>query len=413
MRIKRIGLLLLPLALLPLLAGCRGPQTAVPPSSPEPTLAVSPPLSEEGPAAGPTQAVSPGPDAAASALPAPGPLLAARFGTTVGGVQSGAEAVRRFVREAMTGPSGVYTNYLDTEQSAEQATGHEVLSESASLSLRIAARSGDAAGFAAAWQTAKATFDRAWGFSYRYSPKLGKAYSVNAAVDDLRLIRALYEAGEAFEDRSYTREADRYGERLLRYNAPNGELRDFYDGAAGLANGFLTLCYADFRTLLRLPETAGPKAVAAAALTTVENGYLSDRFPFYETRYVYGEKQYRSERINTVESLLTVLHLTEIGREREASIRFIRERVADGTLYGAYSREGEPLSKVESTAIYALTALIGAERKDEELYRNSLNRMKAFQIEDPASPLNGAFGNEPTQEAYSFDNLMALLAYTY
>jgi hypothetical protein len=102
-----------------------------------------------------------------------------------------------------------------------------------------------------------------------------------------------------------------------------------------------------------------------------------------------------------------------MGRQKPASIRFIREQVGAGTLYGQYTRDGKPANDIRSTAIYAITAMIGAVLGDQSLYRTSIERMNEFRIVNTASPLYGGFGDEATGQAYSFDNLMALLAYSY
>lgn len=105
--------------------------------------------------------------------------------------------LEQFITSKLTGEYGVYTNFIETDQSAEAASGHEVLSESASLRMLAAVRSGQQERFAEQWQLAKQTFDIKSGFSYRYSPKQQKLYPLNAAVDDLRMIQALYEAGRS------------------------------------------------------------------------------------------------------------------------------------------------------------------------------------------------------------------------
>lgn len=84
-----------------------------------------------------------------------------------------------------------------------------------------------------------------------------------------------------------------------------------------------------------------------------------------------------------------------------------------GTLYGQYTREGIPTNTIQSTAIYALTAMIGSELDDQELYENSIQRMSQFQVNDAGSPLYGSFGDTKSQTVYSFDNLMALLTFSY
>lgn len=330
------------------------------------------------------------------------------------GMQANRERLERFVNGAMSGSDGVYTNYLDTDQTAEAATGHEALSESAGLLLRYYAMTGQRGPFDEEWARAKRTFDAAFGFSYRYSPKLDKRYPVNAAVDDLRLIRALREAGTAFGDARYLAEARKAGERFVAHNVANGTLRDFYDDSAHAANDAVTLCYVDLETLKSLPmEETQLRKLTGTMESIVAGGYLSDRFPFYKKSYSYATGEYSSGDIDTVESLLTILSLAEVGSEQPASIRYLKEQVKQGALYGKYAEDGRAASDVQSTAIYALAAMIGATIDDRELYEESLLRMNRYAVADEASPLFGGFGDERTLEAYSFDNLMALVAYAY
>ncbi|WP_379138927.1 hypothetical protein [Paenibacillus sp. sgz500958] len=319
-----------------------------------------------------------------------------------------------FITGRMTGPYGVYTNRIDTDQSGINASGHEVLSESASIMMRYAALAGEKELFDKHWQLAKDTFNMQGSFSYRYSPINGKKYPVNAAVDDLRLIRALYEAGEAFKDSSYMEEADQYGERFYNNNVKNGYMYDLYDENYKVNNKWITLCYINLSTLRNLSINSSEKLVLVGNMQKIaENGYLSDAFPFYETRFNVETGQYSSEDINTLESLLTIWNLAEIGAEKSSSIRYIKAQVREGTLYGKYTRDGVPLNSIQSTAIYAAAAMIGAEIGDEELYLNSMERMNQFRIVDKTSVLYGGFGDAGSGQAYSFDNLMALLAYKY
>ncbi|RKN85680.1 hypothetical protein [Paenibacillus ginsengarvi] len=329
-------------------------------------------------------------------------------------VRAERERTADFIGKRLTGPYGIYTNYSETGQSAEAATGHEVLSESASLMMRYAAITKKQSLFDRQWELARQTFDMKSGFSYRYSPTLPKKYAVNAAVDDLRLIRALYEAGGAFADDRYTKEAIRYGSRFYSYNVKNGRVYDFYDETSRTVNDFITLCYIDLKTLGVLPVTDKQRqSLLDAMLGIAQNGYLGDRFPLYETRYRYVAGRYESETIQTVESLLTILHLAEVEQARPESIRYIKEQVKEGKLFGQYTKSGVPASSVQSTAIYALAAMLGSEIGDKELYADSIKRMGAFQITAPDHELFGGFGNAETYQAYSFDNLMALLAYSY
>ncbi|MFC3747374.1 hypothetical protein [Paenibacillus sp. GCM10012306] len=325
-----------------------------------------------------------------------------------------AKTLYSFISSRLTGEYGVYTNLLDTDQKGEAATGHEILSESASLIMRYAVLTGNRALFAAEWETAKKTFDMEGGFSYRFSPKLQKQYPVNAAVDDLRLIGALEEAGAAFKDEGYSQEAEKYGQRFYNYNVKDGYMYDFYDRNYNVTNKFVTLCYINLSGLQKMSIPVEKRAVLMHNMQEIqEQGYLSDSFPFYETRFDYETGRYSSENINTVESLLTILALSEVHLQKPASIQFIRQQVEAGTLYGQYTREGTPVNDIRSTAIYAITALIGAQLADDELYRTSIERMNEFRVQDTGSVLYGGFGDTASGQAYSFDNLMALLAYCY
>lgn len=52
------------------------------------------------------------------------------------------QALLQFIQNKMTSEHGIVTNYIDTNQTEETATGHEILSESAGLMLRYLALSG-------------------------------------------------------------------------------------------------------------------------------------------------------------------------------------------------------------------------------------------------------------------------------
>jgi hypothetical protein len=350
----------------------------------------------------------PSPSASNIASPSSG------VGGQVSDTQNEEQVLYTFISSKLTGPYGIYTNLQDTDQSAETATGHEVLSESASLLMRAAVLTGNKELFGAQWELAKKTFNMEGGFSYRYSPEHQKQYPINAAVDDLRLIRALYEAGETFQNDGYTGEADKYGQRFYDHNVKNGYMYDFYDENYKITNGFITLCYIDLSTLRKLSISRQLRNILLINMESIlEEGYLSDNFPFYETRFNYENDKYSSENINTVESLLAILALAEVDRQQAASIHYIKQQVDAGTLYGQYTREGTPANNIRSTAIYALTAMIGSEIGDDSLYRKSIERMNEFRVADASSTLYGGFGDEHNKQAYSFDNLMALLAYMY
>lgn len=172
-------------------------------------------------------------------------------------MQDKRQKLYHFITTKLSGTAGFYTNLQDTEQNAELTTGHEMLSESAGLMMRYKALTQQKAAFEEEWTRAKQTFNMETAFSYRFSPKLQKRYTLNAAVDDLRIIRALYEAGDVFQNEGYKQEAESFGMRFYEHNVKNGYLYDFYDETYKITNDFITLCYIDLKTLRLLPIEAG------------------------------------------------------------------------------------------------------------------------------------------------------------
>ena len=65
----------------------------------------------------------------------------------------------------------------------------------------------------------------------------------------------------------------------------------------------------------------------------------------------------------------------------------------------------------ESTAVYALTAMIGDTLGDAGLRGWALKKMEKSRIQDCSRVYNGAFGNEDGSGIVSFDQLMPLSAY--
>lgn len=318
-----------------------------------------------------------------------------------------------FVKTNLLGEFGVYTNYLDNEQAAEVATGHEVLSESSGLLLRYYAREHDKKAFDSLWKQTFDTFNMESGFSYRYSPLHEKQFTTNSTVDDLRIIRSLLEAYDSFNEQHYKDKALQYGQRFLQYNVSGNQMFNFYDHTYHLTNQFINLSYIDLKTLSLLSEELHIDPLVDEMLEISKVGYISDDFPFYETRYIYELERYQSEHINTIESLNTILSLAEMGEQNDKSIAFIKEKVANEQLFGQYALDGTALNDVQSTAIYALTAMIGSQVGDEVLVDKSIELMQKFLILDKEHELFGAYGNPETLQLYSYDNLKALLAYSY
>lgn len=322
------------------------------------------------------------------------------------------KACYQFVKTYMLTDGGMLTNYHEKPHNTELATGNEVLSESQGLLLNYTAQIADRDTFDQVYAYTKEHLDNRKIFSYRYNPdaKDANEYPMNAAVDDLRIIKGLFAAGEVFSDKSLTRAAKSYSGRFYKSNVEDGRLYDFYDTELFMKNSFITLCYLDLEAIGIIAETDERYLeVYDHSIDTLEGGYISDDFPMFMTRYDYKKNQYEAPNgINMVESVLTALNLSYAGKCPEATTAFLKGELNKGRIYAKYGVDGTVKEKFESTAIYALCAMLAKEIGDEPMYEQSITLMKKFMVTKRGTMLYGAFGDE--KNVYSFDNLMALTA---
>ena len=329
---------------------------------------------------------------------------------TVPPVGEGEAACLAFVQEKLTGDGGIHTNYLRGSQSGELAAGHEVLSESQGLMLLYYAATADRWWFETTLAFVQEKLDSGTLLSYRIGED-GAPFPLNASVDDLRIIHGLLEGAAVFSEPDYRRLGSLYAGRLYQTNVENDILLDFYDETYQIAGRVSTLCFADLQTMQQLGKRDKRwKKVEKKMRQILLDGYLGDAFPFFETRYLPDAGSYSSERVRMVEALLTALHLSQVEACPPQTLRWLEESLPDGAVFGEYTIEGEPASAVESTAVYALCALLGISENSPALVQAAVSKLSAFQVTDPQSKLYGAFANAATKEAFSFDNLMALSA---
>jgi hypothetical protein len=328
-------------------------------------------------------------------------------------VQSEEEKTFRFVQQKLMENGGIRTNYLDQDFKAGYATGGEVLSESQGLYMLYAAQKKDEAAFGQAFSFTQDKLDNGFLFSYRYDPSGKHQYNMNAALDDLRIINALLAAGESFNNAEYTGRAGALAGRFYNTNVKDGFLYGVYDSDYKTTNDSVTLCYIDLQTLNQLAELNGSyRQVAQNMDPILKNGFISKEFPMFYNEYSYKDAGYDSgQDVNMVQSMLSALHLAQAGECPAETVQYIKGLVSAGKLYGAYSVSGQPHGSVESTALYAIAALIGKAVSDDELYQKSIGQMKRFMVTDQNSGVYGGFADAATNSAYSFDNLMALLAF--
>jgi len=320
----------------------------------------------------------------------------------------------KFVSKKMISSKGIYTNYTDEPYTKGEARGHELLSESAGLWLEYLAYTHQYNEFKNFYQKIKGTFNQGSQFSYRYTPIGNKKSSVNATLDDLRIIRALQMYAELTGDKVYKSEAAERFANLKKNTMSNGKIANFYDTNSHRTSSDGSLSYYDFSTLKFFESVSeSSKRMYRKQLEVVQNGYLGDAFPLYAASYNWQSKTYSNNDLNTSEALETILHLTEIGKVKQATINWLERQVMDKTLYNTYSVNGSVTKEEQSAGSYAIAAMIFANRNNQVMYREAMDMVWRYQITKKDSPIYGSIGIEKNNQAYSFNNLTALIATKY
>lgn len=326
------------------------------------------------------------------------------------------QKLQDFLVDHMLVGGSFVTNYKakKDQNKTELATGHDRLSESSGLWLRHLALTGTQKQYDTFYKKTKQEFFDKGQFTYRINAN-GTKSPVNASVDDMRIICSLIEAKERFKDPKYEREIKKLVSTFKKQSIQDGMLVDFYDVDSKKPAHEVSLYYLDIKQMGYIYKVADlPKKDLEFQYQILKKGYISDSFPLYHQKYNYDTGKYTDgDTINIIESLLSILYLSEIGQEKSQSIQFVKNAVTTGTLYNAYNLDGTPADKSQSASSYAIAAMIGKEIGDEQLYDQAIKIIGNFQIMNPSSLIYGGIGDQNTLEVYSFNNLMAMLAYDY
>lgn len=325
-------------------------------------------------------------------------------------VEGNAAPIGGFVTACLMDQSGgIHSSY---HPSGQPDMASEVLSESQGLGLLYACSIRD-----------QALFERLWDYVRQYMWQDGlcawrvqdkEAGNVNALIDDLRIYRALSRAQElwgGYENALASME-DAMASRMI----VEDKFTDFYDFDREDPASRFTLCYGDLEAMELLFAHTGNAVfdrAAGTALELMERGQISDEFPLYYSWYNYDSGRYERDDLNTAEAMLTLLHLAQEGRLKNNTIRWLKTRMDGEGLFLRYTVKGDVAKgyRSESTAVYAIVAMIADEIGDEKLLSQSLKKMEKLHIQNTALAYNGAYGMEDGSGITSFDQLMPLTAY--
>ncbi|GAA0108308.1 glycosyl hydrolase family 8 [Clostridium tertium] len=322
------------------------------------------------------------------------------------------EILNKFINEKLMDEyGGIYTNYNNISTEGDLTKGHDILSESQGMMLNYCLYKNDQEKFNDSFKYIKENMFLKNGLiSWRIENN--KSSDVSATIDDLRIARALIIGAEEFDNLKYRYYGIKISNGIYKNLIQENRLIDFHDGY-GKSN-VTTLCYLDLYAL-KLFSLFDDKwnDVYTKSLEIINNGYISDELPLYRKYYDGNIEIFdNEENIDTLLSILVILNKAEVNEDISKSVDWIKERLKYiGYISTSYNINTLDESKIESTSIYANIAQIAKVINDEELYNMAINKMKNFQVINEKSNIYGSFGNEKTEDVYSYDNLNALLAF--
>jgi thiol-disulfide isomerase/thioredoxin len=323
-------------------------------------------------------------------------------------IYGGSHATSAFISSKLMDEQGaIHSSY---GKSKDITYGTDILSESEGAMLEYAVLSKNQELFD---QILNYIQNNLWGDGLTaWKVSSGKASSVNALIDDLRIYEAIYEANNVWS--GYDEILKNYEGKLLTYGIQDGKYSDIYDTESKEYVKRITLCFGDLKTMKLLaednPEFEAPYNECKDILV---NGQISEEFPLYYSWYDYKSKEYKKDDLNMAEAMVTFLHLAEDDLLPENSLGWLKTQMEHEGVKARYSVSGEIVDgcDYDSTAVYALIAMIGVEEKDKILVSQAVKKMEKMRIDDTSFAYNGAFGMEDGSGITSFDQVMPVLAY--
>ncbi|CDM68523.1 putative membrane protein [Clostridium bornimense] len=314
----------------------------------------------------------------------------------------------KFINNNLSDVNGIYTNYLEKESAGDETKGHYVLSESEGLMMLYGVETGNKDIADTHLKIIENMMMENNLVSWRVRGE--KKSMVSSTIDDLRIVKASALAYKRFDDAKYRKVFFKLSEGIKNNSVYKGCLVDFNDN--GILSDTVTLSYMDLGALSILADVDKDyKEIEEKSKKIVEGGYISDAIPLYRKSYNINEEEYSKEENNDL--LLTsmiYLYKSEVGEDTSKFLYWVKDKLnKDGFLCSTYSSEtGEATSKVESTAIYSVVAMVARNSRETNLYNKLKEKLSLYKIDE--GDLKGAFGYLENKEIYSFDNLMAILA---
>ncbi len=304
---------------------------------------------------------------------------------------------------------GILTNYKNEKSEGEITKGHSVLSESEGLMLLYYLSRDDKGNYNKILSYIKDNMIMDNGL-LRW--RVGEdANDVPAAIDDLRVIKALLLASEKWDEISYRKDAFKISKGLKKNLIDGNLLSDFYDDFGKSSK--TQICYLDILSLRLLASLDNDyKKIYNASLEILDKSLISEEVPLYRKEYDRSTGEFDKGNLDMELNSIVLLNRAEAGLKVDNSIRFLKNKYSeDNGIFSMYDDSGKVLSNIESTTIYSNLLQTAVLAGDYELYDICKKKIIAYQVKDKNSEIFGAYGDTETLQVHSFNNLNALLAW--
>ncbi|MGE7932965.1 hypothetical protein [Viridibacillus arvi] len=238
--------------------------------------------------------------------------------------------------------------------------------------------------------------------------------ATNAAIDDLRIVDALFNAGERWNNPAYTKIAQRLGESFVSVQLKDHLMVDYVDLKSKKQSNEVTLSYiipSGFEHL------QGAGLISSDVYEANRNLLLKaplSKNAFYPKYYdVEKATYYYDEEINLIDQLYVGYHSSQWKGNTDNLMKFLKMDFATngGKLFGRYDAETlRPTVNYEAPSVYALAILFSLERGDKKFAQQLYNRMRILQQSNKKQKFYGGYIDVETLETHAFDNLLPLIA---
>ena len=235
-----------------------------------------------------------------------------------------------------------------------------------------------------------------------------KQASVNALIDDFRIIQALMEAGEKWNDKRYIALGKTLGKNLVKYGMLENTFVDYVDVHTHQQANTITLSYIMPSALSQMRQyKLISKAQLKHQLAILANapkakvGYFPKYYDVVTKSYEYDTE------LHMIDQLYTAYHSATVGLETKDFSNWLLSLYSrDEKLYGRYdAKTGEPAVPFESPAVYALATCYMLEIHNDEMAAQFYQKMESLKVK-----ANSGYVDPQTKATHIFDNLLPLLA---